>query len=307
MKPTVAVIIVNWNRAQLTLDTISSILKISNNNFNFHIFLVDNGSSDNSFSTFHDKYNHNQLITIIKSESNLGFVGGNNLGISQAMLINPDYFLLLNNDVIVDKNFLSELIEFSINHPKIALFGPKIYFAPGFEYHQSYSKNQIGRVIWSAGGDIDWNNIYGTNHGIDQVDEGQFDIPTFNHDFLTGCCLLITKKAIAQVGLLDSKYFLYLEDADYCQRCLKLGLGNAYVPKSVIWHLNSGSSSPNSKVHDYFLTRNRLLFGIKYASFKVKILLLIDSIRILSKSPSIWQKRAVLDFYFLNFGHGSFK
>jgi len=104
---------------------------------------------------------------------------------------------------------------------------------------------------------------------------------------------------------LDDSYFMYLEDADYCQRAKSAGFGLIYYPKSVIWHLNSGSSSAGSALHDYFLTRNRLIFGYKYASLRTKLALARQSLKILFTSPSSWQKQAVKDFYLKNLGKGS--
>ncbi|MFA5532831.1 MAG: glycosyltransferase, partial [Candidatus Shapirobacteria bacterium] len=122
------------------------------------------------------------------------------------------------------------------------------------------------------------------------------------------CCLLISSKVFKKIGLLDEKFFMYLEDVDFCQRAKQAGFKLAYIPKSKIWHVNSGSSKSGGDLHDYFITRNRLLFGFRYAKAKTKFALFRESIRFLiSPSTSSWKKKAVIDFYFKKLGKGSWK
>lgn len=306
MKPKIAIVILNWKQPRLTIETIDSLSKIVSPNFTYKIFLVDNGSPDNSYDIFNKTYQHNSHIQLLKSKTNLGFVDGNNYALSKINLDRYNYVLFLNNDVIVQPKFLKELVSFASDNPEYSLFGPKIYFAPGHEYHQDrYSKSEVGKVIWSAGGRIDWQNVYGSNYGIDEVDLGQHDKVRDDFDFLTGCCLMVSSRTLKTIGFFDSRYFMYLEDADLCQRAIRAGFKSAYVPQSVIWHINAGSSSAGGSLHDYFLTRNRLLFGFKFAPIRTKLALVKDSIRTLFTSPSSWQKKAVIDFYLGKYGKGS--
>jgi GT2 family glycosyltransferase len=301
----VAIIVLNWNQPKLTLDTIDSLLKIKNKSFNYQILLLDNNSSDDSLKIFKDSYSKNKTVRVIDTGDNLGYVG-NNVGIEIALKENFDYVLLINNDVLVDKDFLEELV--LQGQKGFHLLGPKIYFAPGFEYFKNkYSQNEIGKVIWSAGCQIDWNNIYGSNIGVDEVDKGQHDQIKENLDFLTGCCLLIKREVFEEISLLDEKYFMYFEDVDFCQRAKKAGFKSAYTPTSKIWHLNSGSSKSGGDLHDYFITRNRLLFGLRYASLRTKFALFRESLRFLFKPKSKWQQRAIIDFYLNKFNKGSWK
>jgi len=302
----IALVVLNWNQPKLTIDTITSILKIKSLNFNYKIYLIDNNSTDNSYNIFKKEYRKNSKIEIIQTDSNLGYVG-NNVGIKKAIKDNFDYVLLINNDVIVDPNFLNELLAGA----KLGydLVGPKIYFASGFEYHSDwYSPKEIGHVIWSAGGQIDWNNIYGSNIGVDQVDKGQFDKINDKVDFLTGCCLLIKSSVFKKIGYLNEKYFMYLEDMDFCQRAKKVNLRMSYIYKSKIWHVNSGSSKSGGNLHDYFITRNRLIFGFEYARFKTKLALIRESLRqLFSLKTSKWKKKGILDFYFNKYYKGSWQ
>lgn len=305
--PKVAIIVLNWKTPQLTIDTVNSLLKVTHSGFQFHIYLVDNHSPDNSFIQFHHHFDGHQQISILDTGANLGYVDGNNFGLKISLQESFDYSLVINSDVLVKPNFLSVLLNFLEQNPEYALVGPKIYFASGHEFHhQRYSKNDLGNVIWSAGGQIDWHNVYGSNRGIDEVDHGQFDQINPSVDYLSGCCLLIRNSVLEHTGLFDSRYFMYSEDADFSQKLIRQGVKIAYLPQSVIWHINSGSSG-RGPLHDYFLTRNRLLFGFRYASFRTKLALFKDSIRLLLFSPYVWQKYGVRDYYLGRLGKGNWK
>jgi hypothetical protein len=306
MVKNIAIVILNWNQPDLTTKTISSFLKINSKNFSYHLYLVDNNSSDNSFQKFQKLYKNNSKITLLKTKSNLGYAGGNNVGIKKALLKNYDFILIANNDIIVAPNFIEKLLISAAKNSKSILF-PKIYFAPGFEYHHDrYQKSELGKVIWALGGKIDWNNVYASNIAIDEVDRGQYDQKEFKIDFISGCCLMVPSSAFKKIGFFDNRYFLYLEDVDFSQRAIRAGYKLKLVPGAVIWHLNSASSSPDSHLQNYFISRNRLLFGYKYAPLKTKLALFRESIKFLFSSD-YWRKTAVKDYYLGNFGKGSWR
>lgn len=303
----VGIVVLNWKQPELTKITIESLQNLKHSYFDYQIILVDNASPDNSWEIFTKLYSRNPKITLLKTSSNLGYVGGNNYGIVSTETENFNYYLILNNDVKVDPNFLDNMVRYAKSEQNIGLMAPKIYFAPGYEYQKNiYKKSELGNIIWFAGGTIDWQNIYCSHIGIDEVDQGQFENIS-EPDYLTGCCLLISYKLIKKIGLLDMKYYLYMEDADYCMRAKLNNFKIIYYPKSYIWHLNSGSSGANSDLHHYFLTRNRLLFGYKYASFRTKLALFKQSISMLLTSPSFWQKKGIIDYYLTNLKQGSWK
>lgn len=304
----IAIIVLNWKQPQLTIDTVNSLLKIKHSSFSFHLYIVDNGSPDDSVKLFSAKYQNNDLISIISTDKNLGYVGGNNFGIKEAFKKDFDYILLTNNDVIFNSNFLEELLKITSKNPKIGIAGPKIYFAPGHEFHKNrYSSKELGKVIWSAGGRIDWNNIIGSNIGVDEVDHGQLDKINSDVDFISGCVMLVKTSLLKKIGLFDEKFFMYLEDADFCQRAKASGYQLVYIPTSKVWHINAGSSKSGGSLHDYFLTRNRLLFAFKYASSRTKFAVFRESIRKLFGSTVLWQKKGIVDFYFKKFGKGSWQ
>lgn len=299
----IAIIVLNWKQPQLTLETISSLLKIKSNSFEYEIVLVDNGSPDNSLKIFNQNYRNNPKIKIIDTKANLGYAGGNNFGISYALGKDFNFVMLLNNDVLVDPNFIENLLDES---NKYDIVGPKIYFAPGYEYHKDrYEKKDLGKVIWSMGGQIDWNNIYGSNIDIDKVDHGQFNKINSKVDFISGCCLMVNRKVFEKIGSLDEKYFMYFEDVDFCHRAKIAGFKMACIPKSIIWHVNSGSTQGPGHLQNYFITRNRIYFSSKFATPRTNFAILRESFKFLFKSK--WQRLAVIDFYRDKMNKGSWR
>jgi len=304
----VAIIILNWKRSDLTIDLIKQFKLIKAKNIFFHIILIDNHSPDKSFSKFKKLFDKDPLITLLKTNANLGFSAGVNYGLNHAIEKRYDFALVINSDVKITPNFLQELIKPFEKNPKLVITGPKIYFTKGHEFHKNrYSKNQLGKVLWSVGGTIDWKNIYAQNKGIDEVDTGQYNHIDNNIDFISGCCMLINLTLLKKVGLFDDDYFMYLEDADLCTRVKRSGLKIAYLPKSVIYHHNAGSSSAGGNLQQYYLSRNRLLFAKKYANFRAKLALFRQSFLTLLFGKYQWQKRGILDFYLAKFGQGSYK
>jgi GT2 family glycosyltransferase len=244
-------------------------------------------------------------IVIDNSRINLGFTGGNNQGIRRALAWGADAVWLLNDDVKVDGYAVSELVK-TMGDRGVGVVVPKIYFYPGFEFHKlRYSKKELGKVIWYAGGEIDWDNVIGVHRGVDEVDHGQFDRKQ-EVGFATGCSMIITKAALGKVGLLDEKYFMYLEDLDYSERIKKAGFKIIYQPKAMVWHKNAQSSGVGSGLNDYFFTRNRLLFGMAYAPLRAKFALIRESGRLVVWGRK-WQKLGVVDFYLRRFGKGSWR
>lgn len=300
----VAIIIVNYNGEKDTIECLDSVEDLVSAEYSLSTIVVDNGSKD-KFEVVEKKYDKINL-TVLRSEDNLGFSGGNNLGINFALENQAEYILFLNNDTFVDKNLIKELLAVVESDKSIGIAAPKIYFAPGYEYHKSrYEKKESGRVIWYAGGIMDWKNVFGKHKGVDEVDNGQFD-KVSETDFASGCCFLIKKEVIEKIGMFDEKYFLYYEENDLCQKIISAGFKIVYAPKAVLWHKNAQSSGGSgSALQDYYITRNRLLFGFRYAPLRSKVALMRESLRIFLKGRN-WQKQGVVDFYFRKFGKGTY-
>lgn len=186
----------------------------------------------------------------------------------------------------------------------IGAVSPKIYFAKGHEFHkENYAKNELGQVLWYAGGEMDWRNILGKHRGVDEVDRGQYE-KIEETSFATGCCMLIKTNVLKKIGLFDEKYFLYLEDSDLTERLRRSKYAIYYVPKAIVWHKNASSSGSGSALQDYYISRNRMIFGMQYASLRTKVALIKESVSLLA-SGRPWQKKGIIDFYLNRFGKGS--
>lgn len=273
----IGIVIVNYNGEKDTNELLDSLEKIKSNGFFVEIYIIDNGSTANINCSDRPMVCHYQ-----KNKNNLGFVVANNQGIKLALQNGADYVCLLNNDTTIHPDFLQKLIFSFEKDEKVGVACPKIYFYPGHEFHKDrYSESEKGKIIWYAGGLIDWKNIYCSHRGVDEVDKGQYDKET-ETDFATGCCMLIKKEVFEKIGFFAEEYFAYFEDVDFCIRAKKSGYEIKYVPQSAIWHKNASSSGgPGSKLHFFLQERNRIYFGIKYASLKVKKHLFIKAIKFL--------------------------
>lgn len=305
VQPLITIIIVNYDTTNLTLECLQSLLKLERDGFRYNILIVDNGSQK-EFKIPHKlnslKQTYAESIDTIRTEANIGFTGGNNLGMSHAVkFYNPDYFLLLNSDTTVTPSFLKHLY-LGIQGEDRGIATSKIYFEAGKEFHhQSYKKSQKGKVIWFAGGTIDWTNLMAFHRGVDEVDRGQFD-QLATTDFATGCCMLIKREVIEKIGILDKRYFLYLEDVDFSIRAIKKGYSLVFCPQAVIFHKNAGSSGgAGSDIHLYYQTRNRLLFFLQHARLRIKITAIRYLFKLLTSSSSI-QRQAAFDYIMQRFG-----
>jgi GT2 family glycosyltransferase len=296
----IAIVMINYNGQKDTVDCLESILKIRKDGFRIETIIVDN-YPENRIDIDEKKYKEISL-KIIFNPINSGFSGGNNVGIKHALKENADYVLLLNNDTLVKSNFLEELFNFAESTPQAGLIVPKIYFAKGFEFHKDrYKSEELGKVFWYAGGNMDWANVIGHHRGVDEVDQGQYDnIETT--DFASGCCVLIRSEVFKKIGFLDEDYFLYYEDSDFSERAKKAGFRIYYLPTSVIWHKNAGSTGGSgSKLQDYYITRNRLLFGNRFAPLRSKLALNREGLSLIAKGRE-WQKWGAKDYYLRKFG-----
>jgi GT2 family glycosyltransferase len=196
-----------------------------------------------------------EKLILIKNGKNFGFAEGNNIGIRYAFkTFNPEYVLLLNNDTVVDNNFLTELVKITVSDDMIGFAGPKNYY---YDYH--------GRtdVINFAGGKITMWMGKSEHIGLREIDEGQYDRIT-NTDYVTGACLLARREVLDAIGLLDPVYFLYWEETDWCIRAKNVGYKLIYVPSAKIWH--KVAASQEGGTNKYFYIRNSFMFVKKNAT-----------------------------------------
>lgn len=306
MKNHISIIIVNYNTPDDTKATIQSLSEITHSGFDYRVVVVDNGSKELlSFNKAFLKKNAN--VDLLRSESNLGFSGGNNLGIQHAIdHYDSDYYLLLNSDTIVDRDFLQALYEMMKKDSKIGLACSKIYFHRGYEYFEnSYTEAEKHRVLWYVGGKVDWTNLLSYHIGIDEVDRGQFDVAS-ETDYATGCAMMISREVIERVGRLDDRFFLYSEDVDFSLRVHKAGLKVMYCPDSVVYHkIGRSSGGAGSPLQQYYQTRNRLFLTFRHATFRSKLTALHLIFNILQKGNKS-ERKAVFDLLIGRMGKQAF-
>ena len=275
-KTNISVLIVTFNSARYIEKCLKSILASHSPNFNIDIIVAENGSTDSTFEILTKNF---KTIKIINNRKNLGFSGGVNTAITAALEGNSEYFFILNPDTVVKRDTISKLFS---HRDEAEILSPKIYFTDN------------PKVLWYAGGKIDWQNCYGTHIGVDEEDLGQHD-QVRDLDYATGCGELIHRKVFESIGLMEEKYFLYMEDMDFSLRAKKNGFKIKFIPDSVLYHHNAKSSSVGSQIQDYFFTRNRIYFALRYASFRTKIAVIRQSLGFLINGRNA-QKWGVIDF-----------
>lgn len=298
----IGIVVLNWNGAKDTVSCLKSISKLDFAHKKLFVVVVDNASTEPIDAIENFPLTN---LQIIRNNQNLGFTGGNNVGIKKILQRNVDFVLIVNNDTLLDSSLLLELCRV-FQKQKAGIISPKIYFAPGFEFHKKrYKKSELGHVLWYAGGIIDWKNVYGFNRGVDEVDNGQYDSEV-DIDFATGACMFVHRRVFEKIGLFDTKYFMYFEDVDFSVRAKKEGERIVFAPNAVLWHKVGRSAGIGTNLIDYYLSRNRLLFGFKFAPLRSKLALIKESFSLL-KNGRRWQKQGILDFYLQRFGKGSYR
>ena len=246
---TVAVIIVNWKKYDITSSCIESILNSTNSNFK--IILIDNESDYKKVK----KFRFRKEIEIIQNKKNEGFSKANNIGIDYALKNNYDYTILINNDTIVDKNLIEVLLK-KAQAKNLSVVQPLIL-------------NSNSKEIWNAGGRI---NYFFGNFITRKKLGNSFDSCHELTEWLTGCCCLFKTKIFKEIGKLDERFFAYYEDIDFSLRLKKHGYKIGFTSKTQLYHLESFSSiSNNSKggklspyVH-YLNIRNHILVLKKHS------------------------------------------
>jgi GT2 family glycosyltransferase len=240
--PTVATIVLNWNRKDDTLRCLDS-LEAVDYPLN-DVYVVDNASTDGSVQAIHEAFPGVEIVT---NAENLGFAEGNNVGIDLALERGYDAVLLLNNDTVVASDSVRLLVDALVASPIVGIVSPAILYLarPG--------------QIWSAGGSIDWRRgQVSSAHFNDRVEE-LADLP-FTVDHVSGCCMLVRSDAIRRAGALDPRFFMYYEETEWCVRIGRVGYEAVVHPQARIWHDIAPDEQLGSPAIAYFMTRNQLLF-----------------------------------------------
>lgn len=248
--PLIYIILVNYKSTEDTIECINSLQKVTYKNFK--IVVIENGSQDDSYERLLELFPQN---IIIKSNENLGFAGGNNIGIDYALKNDGEYILLLNNDTIVKSDFLENMLAGFNLCSEVGIVGSKInYF------------NQPEMISY-GGGEINWKKFKTEFYRADQLDNIKEEIREIT--FISGCSMMINCEVIEKIGFLDDSYFMYYEDTDFCAKAMEFGYKLIYQPNAIVYHKVSKSSGGNlSPFVLYWSTKNRLKFKEKF-KFKV--------------------------------------
>lgn len=239
--PLVSIITVNFNGLSYTLEMLASLQKLSYPAV--EVIVVDNGSSENA-SEIKERYPE---TVFIRSEKNLGFAGGNNLGIAKAK---GRYLFFLNNDTEVDPHFLQPLVKEFEEDSRLGLASPKIVF------HEEGKRRYI-QYAGSRG--INMYTMRGSSIGHFDEDDGSHD-QVYDTKLGHGAAMMIPMKVVEEVGLMPDIFFLYYEEHDWCEMIKRAGYKVRYVGSSVIYHKESMTVGRNSAIKSYYMTRGRLLF-----------------------------------------------
>lgn len=236
----IAVVIVNYNGYKDTEECLASLRKVKTPNM--YVTIVDNGSTDDSANKLKE-FVAEEKEHLICVEENLGFSGGNNIGIRYAIDKGAEYICLLNNDTVVDPNFLDKMLDETDNNSVV--YGTIKFFSNPDR-------------IWFAGGNYNrWNGRtvhFGYNQNDIKIEElGK------RQNFVTGCLLLIPTSVIEKIGMLPEHYFLYYEDTEYSLRLIENGIGMKYAREAIIYHKVSASTQKMPNRTRYYTIRNSLL------------------------------------------------
>lgn len=257
----ISFITVNYNGLEHTRELLQSMQKFLKN-ISYETLVVDNGSLVNESVVLASEF---PKYTFLRSENNLGFAGGNNLGIMQSI---GRYVMLVNNDTLFIDSSMKDLIRFMDNNSSVAACSPKILFL------------QPPGVIQYAGF-TDLTKITLRNRGIGfgEEDRGQYNIPAETF-FTHGAAMVVRREVIEKVGLMPESYFLYYEEMDWCYKMRNEGFKLWYYPCTVVVHKESMSIGASSSLKTFYMTRNRLLFASRNRGGLVRLMALLYQLKI---------------------------
>ncbi len=244
--PLISIIALNFNQLEVTCEFLDSCKMLQYPKY--EIILVDNNSDENPSTIIQENYPEVRLII---NEKNLGFTGGNNVGIEAAR---GDYLFIVNNDTEVTPDLLDKLIRPFYKDDQIGMVSPKIiyYSNPNMIQYAGFKKI---------------NPITGRNSTIGQreIDLGQYNKPGYTH-YAHGAAMMVKKEVVDKVGAFDDTFFIYYEELDWSSRATKAGYKIFYQPYALIYHKESITMGKDSPFKAYYHDRNRILFMRKHSS-----------------------------------------
>jgi len=247
-RPEVLIILVNYKKYKDTIVCLDSLKEITYPNYK--VLVIDNSSGNESVSVLRGKYSD---LNIVELKKNLGFAGGNNVGIKHAIEKNFPYILLLNNDTSVKSDFLDLLMDAMLADEETGIAGAMILYPNS-------------KKIWcQGGGGISWLNASAVHKNAEKtLDSISIESPIHEADFITGACMLIKSDVIRKIGLIDESYFMYLEDLDFCLMAKKYYKFTVNTESYVYHHVGSSTGGVDSFLSTYYVFRNKLFFIQKH-------------------------------------------
>ena len=273
-------IVLNWNGEKDTIETLESLTCLEvPPGVRFETLVVDNASRPDSVEAIRSAF---PQMEILQTGANLGYAGGNNVGIGLALDRGADWLLVLNNDIGVDPPMLRQLLEAAQADASLAILGPRVY------------RYEAPEQLFYTGWVIDWKKYL-----FYRVPANPTPPPVQDVAWVQGCALMVRADFVRAHGAFDERYHLYCEDADWCVRAQRAGLRTVEVTNARLWHKGYGSSGKGSPLKTYYGLRNRLLFIDEHApkknwlSLRVRLLLLDAGGQALRAAQNLFRKDAI--------------
>ena len=239
--PAVWCIVLAYNGIDLTLECLATLR--AQDYPNLHLLVVDNASTDDTVEILRAQAPD---VEVLPANANLGYAGGNNLGMRHALEHGADLLFLVNNDTRLDAHCVTALVEEIQQAPTCGAVGPMVYTWDNWQ------------TISSAGGVVDWVAADAINVGAGQIDQEQYGARSV--DFVNGCGMMVSKTAVERVGLIDERFFMYWEETDWCVRMHEAGLDVRFQPRAKMQHKAPLTWEQQSPLTLYYMGRNRLFF-----------------------------------------------
>ena len=250
---TVSIITVNFNQSYITEQLLASI-NVTNTYPLIEVIVVDNGSTFNNVPEWITAYPD---VKFIRSEKNLGFAGGNNLGVKEAL---GEYLFFVNNDTEFTVGLVQSLADVLNDNAEVGIISPKILYF------------DMPRILQYAGfTEMNYYTCRNNTIGKFEADEGQYDKTLGKTGYAHGAAMMVRRDAIKKAGTMAENFFLYYEEMDWCDRIKKAGYDTWFVPQAVIYHKESVSVGKASGLKEYFMNRNRILFIRRNAPLQARL------------------------------------
>jgi hypothetical protein len=275
----VSIITVNFNQGLVTEQLLLSI-DATNTYPNIEIIVVDNGSKVNSVPEWRVKY---PSVKFIRSDKNLGFAGGNNLGVKEST---GEYLFFVNNDTEFTEGVVQRLVNVMNSHPEVGMVSPKIKY-----FDEPDTLQYVGYTP------MNYYTCRNATIGQFEKDNGQYDNAKGPTAYAHGAAMMVRREAIDKAGLMAENFFLYYEEMDWCDHIHKAGYQVWVEPAALIYHKESISVGRTSVLKEYFMNRNRILFIRRNAPLYARFIFYVYFIgMVVPRNILVYQKKGYKGF-----------